>query len=66
MTTKCTYCGKPSEKRMTWVNDSASGIGGGMQGGPMCAPCMEFTWDALSRFPKAKETVTIWPLDGGE
>ena len=58
----CDLCGKPAIKRFTWVNDSGSGIGGGQQGGPMCENCMEFMWDALSRFPVARETVTIWPL----
>ena len=58
----CDMCGKPATKRITWVNDSGSGIGGGQQGGPMCYECGEFIWDALSRFPVAKETFTIWPL----
>lgn len=61
--TACMMCNKPAVKRLTWVNAEGSGVGGGMHGGPMCEPCMEFIWDALSRFPAARETVTIWPLE---
>lgn len=60
--TTCTMCQKQAEKRFTWVNDTGAGKGAGLQGGPMCDHCMEFMWDALSRFPTAEETVTIWPL----
>jgi hypothetical protein len=60
---KCDLCEKPAIKRFTWVNDAGSGIGGGQQGGPMYEACMEFMWDALSRFPNARETTTIWPLE---
>jgi hypothetical protein len=60
--TKCILCEKPAEKRLTWVNDTGSGVGGGMQGGPMCFNCMSFMDDALSRFPMARDTLTIWPL----
>jgi hypothetical protein len=61
---RCALCGCTAVRRFTWVNDSGSGIGGGMQGGPMCDSCMSFMWDALDRFPVARETVTIWPLGG--
>jgi hypothetical protein len=60
---KCTLCPKPAVKRLTWVNDSGSGIGGGLQGGPMCLDCMSFINDALSRFPVARDAITIWPLE---
>ena len=56
-------CGEaPAVKHFTWVNDEGSGIGGGQQGADMCEACMNFMWDALSRFPVARETVTFWPL----
>ena len=58
----CIMCNAPAVKRLTWVNDAGSGVGGGMQGGQMCFECMEFMNDALSRFPMARETVTIWPI----
>ena len=61
---RCALCGCTAVRRFTWVNDAGSGIGGGMQGGPMCDSCMSFMWDALDRFPVARETVTIWPLGG--
>lgn len=60
--TACILCNGRAEKRFTWVNDAGSGIGGGMQGGPMCYNCMEHMDDMLCRFPVARETVTIWPL----
>lgn len=64
----CEWCAvKPAEKRFTWVNSAGSGIGSSMQGACMCSDCMESMWDSLSRFPNAKETVTLWPLPkGGE
>lgn len=61
---KCEICREAAAvKRFTWVNDAGSGIGGGQQGANMCEACMSFMWDALSRFPNAKETTTIWPLE---
>lgn len=58
----CILCNKPAVKRFTWVNHDGSGVGGGYQGGPMCEVDMEFMWDALSRFPAARDSVTISPL----
>ena len=63
MSKSCVLCDKVAEKQLTWVNCSGSGIGGGLQGGPMCFSCMDFMNDALSRFPTASQTLTIWPLD---
>jgi hypothetical protein len=59
---ECCLCSALAVKQATWVNDSVCGVGGGLQGGPMCENCLEFMWDALSRFPVARETWTIWPL----
>jgi hypothetical protein len=52
-------CAGKAVRQFTWVTPN-----GGMQGGPMCDSCMSFMWDALDRFPVARETVTIWPLGG--
>ena len=61
--TLCEMCGTtPAEKHVTWVNDGGSGIGGGLQGCPMCYACGQNMWDALSRFPNAASTVTLYPL----
>lgn len=59
--TKCIMCeNADAAKKFTWVNSGDEGVGGGMQGGDMCEPCMSLMWDAL--FPLARETVTIWPI----
>jgi hypothetical protein len=61
---RCALCGCTAVRRFTWVNNSGSDIGGGMQGGPMCEACMQSVWKTLERYPSARETVTIWPLGG--
>lgn len=60
----CGICSqKPAERYFTWVNQEGSGVGGGLHGERMCFDCMRDMSDALSRFPVARDTVTIWPLD---
>jgi hypothetical protein len=60
--TNCVMCQKPAEKHFAWVNTGGSGVGASTQGGNMCFACMSLTWDALSRFPNAREAVTISPI----